>query len=64
MGTAEAPIAVLAHVHANRWALDAVVADARAAGAARFADLGDCVAGALDPRGTDRSAARPNRGCG
>lgn len=46
------PLAVLADVHGNRWALDAVLADAEAAGAARFVDLGDCVSGPLDPRGT------------
>lgn len=45
-------LAVIADVHGNSWALDAVVADARAAGAARFLDLGDCVSGPLDPRGT------------
>jgi predicted phosphodiesterase len=50
--TGTAPIAVLADIHGNRWALDAVLADARRAGARRFVDLGDCVAGPLDPRGT------------
>jgi predicted phosphodiesterase len=46
------PVAAIADVHGNRWALDAVLADARAAGATRFLDLGDCVSGPLDPRGT------------
>lgn len=46
------PVAVIADVHGNRWALDAVIGDARAAGAGRFLDLGDCVSGPLDPRGT------------
>lgn len=46
------PVAVIADVHGNRWALDAVIGDARAAGAAGFLDLGDCVSGPLDPRGT------------
>lgn len=46
------PVAVIADVHGNRWALDAVIGDARAAGASRFLDLGDCVSGPLDPRGT------------
>jgi predicted phosphodiesterase len=46
------PVAVIADVHGNRWALDAVVADARAQRATRFLDLGDCVSGPLDPRGT------------
>jgi hypothetical protein len=45
-------IAVLADVHGNRWALEAVLADARAAGARRFVDLGDCAMGPLDPRGS------------
>jgi predicted phosphodiesterase len=45
-------VAVLADVHGNRWALEAVLADARAAGARRFVDLGDCVTGPLDPRGS------------
>ena len=44
--------AVIADVHGNRWALDAVVGDARAAGVSRFLDLGDCVYGPLDPCGT------------
>jgi predicted phosphodiesterase len=47
-------IAVLADVHGNRWALDAVLDDARQAGAQSFVDLGDCVAGPLDPLGTAR----------
>lgn len=46
------PIAVLADVHGNRWALEAVLGDARTAGAERFVDLGDCAAGPLDPRGS------------
>jgi diadenosine tetraphosphatase ApaH/serine/threonine PP2A family protein phosphatase len=45
------PLAVIADVPGNRWALDAVVADARRSGARRFVDLGDCVSGPLDPRG-------------
>lgn len=44
--------AVIADVHGNRWALDAVVDDARRHGATRFVNLGDCVHGPLDPRGT------------
>ena len=47
-----APIAVFADVHGNLGALDAVLEDAAAAGAVQFIDLGDCVAGPLDPRGT------------
>ena len=48
------PLAVLADVHGNRWALEAVLEDADRAGAQRFIDLGDCVAGPLDPCGTAR----------
>jgi predicted phosphodiesterase len=44
--------AVLADVHGNRWALEAVLADARGAGAARFADLGDSLDGPLEPERT------------
>jgi diadenosine tetraphosphatase ApaH/serine/threonine PP2A family protein phosphatase len=38
----------------NRWALEAVLEDADRAGAQRFVDLGDCVAGPLDPCGAAR----------
>src|ERR1035441_8755 len=48
------PLAVLADVHGTRWALEAVLEDADRAGAQRFIDLGDCVAGPLDPCGTAR----------
>jgi len=48
------PLAVLADVHGNRWALEAVLEDADSAGAQHFIDLGDCVAGPLDPCGTAR----------
>lgn len=45
-------IAVFADVHGNLDALDAVIEDATRAGAQAFVDLGDCVAGPLDPHGT------------
>lgn len=45
-------IAVLADIHGNTWALDAVLAHARKAGAARVLTLGDMAYGPLDPRGT------------
>ena len=45
-------IAVFADVHGNLDALDAVIEDANRAGAQAFVDLGDCVAGPLDPHGT------------
>lgn len=48
------PLAVLADVHGNRWALEAALEDADRAGAHHFIDLGDCVAGPLDPCGTAR----------
>ena len=44
--------AVLADIHGNRWALEAVLDDARAAGAGLVIDLGDVVYGPLDPGGT------------
>ena len=45
-------VAVIADVHGNAWALDAVLADARASGATTFLDLGDTLDGPLDPTGT------------
>lgn len=45
-------VAVLADIHGNSWALDAVLADAERSGASSFVDLGDCLFGPLDPRGT------------
>jgi predicted phosphodiesterase len=45
-------VAVIADVHGNAWALDAVLADARARGASTFLDLGDTLDGPLDPTGT------------
>jgi predicted phosphodiesterase len=44
-------VAVIADVHGNVWALDAVLADARARGADAFLDLGDTLDGPLDPAG-------------
>ena len=45
-------IAVLADIHGNSWALEAVLRDARAAGVTRILNLGDIFWGPLDPRGT------------
>ena len=45
-------VAVLSDVHGNAWALDAVLADARARGATTFLDLGDTLDGPLDATGT------------
>lgn len=46
--------AVIADVHGNSWALDAVLADIARQGIQRIADLGDSVYGPLDPAGTAR----------
>ena len=46
------PLAVIADVHGNSWALDAVLADARRHGVRRVLNLGDCAYGPLDPGGT------------
>ena len=45
-------IAVLSDIHGNLPALEAVAADARAAGAARFVNLGDSLSGPLWPAET------------
>ena len=45
-------IAVLADVHGNTWALEAVLADIRRRGADELVDLGDILYGPLDPAGT------------
>lgn len=45
-------IAVLSDIHGNLAALDAVLADARARGAARIVNLGDILSGPLDAVGT------------
>ncbi|WP_419786320.1 metallophosphoesterase family protein [Pseudodesulfovibrio sp.] len=46
------PLAVLADIHGNAWALRAVLADAKTRGITRFANLGDTFYGPLDPQGT------------
>jgi predicted phosphodiesterase len=45
-------VAVISDVHGNVWALDAVLADARARGATTFLDLGATLDGPLDATGT------------
>jgi putative phosphoesterase len=45
-------VAVLADIHGNTWALEAVLAHARQAGATQMITLGDMAYGPLDPRGT------------
>lgn len=46
------PFAVLADIHGNRWALEAVLADLRRRGIRDLLNLGDCLYGPLDPAGT------------
>jgi predicted phosphodiesterase len=48
------PIAVLSDIHGNRWALEAVLEDARCRGIRGMVNLGDCLYGPLDPAGTAR----------
>lgn len=50
--TDSSPLAVLADIHGNTPALEAVIAHARAAGAAGFVNLGDTFYGPLDAAGT------------
>lgn len=50
----DAALAVLADIHGNTWALEAVIADIAARGVARILNLGDCVYGPLDPAATAR----------
>ena len=45
-------IAVIADIHGNTWALDAVLADIERRGITQIVNLGDCVYGSLDPAGT------------
>jgi putative phosphoesterase len=45
-------IAVIADIHGNTWALDAVLADIKRRAITRIVNLGDCVYGSLDPAGT------------
>lgn len=52
--TAEEAVAVLADIHGNRWALEAVLGDASRRGVSRFVNLGDVFYGPLDPAGTAR----------
>jgi putative phosphoesterase len=45
-------IAVIADIHGNTWALDAVLADIRRRDVQQIVNLGDSVYGSLDPAGT------------
>ncbi len=46
------PFAVIADVHGNRWALEAVLEDIKARHVQQIVNLGDCLYGPLDPAGT------------
>lgn len=48
----EDTLAVLADIHGNIWALEAVLADIRRRGITRVVDLGDSLNGPLEPRAT------------
>ncbi|MFH1416736.1 MAG: metallophosphoesterase family protein [Planctomycetota bacterium] len=50
----KSPIAVMADIHGNRWALEAVLEDIRGRGIRRIVNLGDSLYGPLDPAGTAR----------
>ncbi|HET7036613.1 MAG TPA: metallophosphoesterase family protein [Thermomicrobiaceae bacterium] len=55
----EVDIAIVADIHGNRWALEAVLEDIERQGAAQIVDLGDSLLGPFDPAGTaDLLAAR------
>ena len=47
-----APIALIADIHGNSWALDAVLADITRRGVTQIINLGDSLDGPLDPIGT------------
>lgn len=46
------PVAVIADIHGNRWAFEAVLDDIARRGAGRILNLGDSLFGPLDPAGT------------
>jgi predicted phosphodiesterase len=46
------PLALIADIHGNSWALDAVLADIDRRGVHEIVNLGDSVYGSLDPAGT------------
>jgi hypothetical protein len=57
-------LAVLADIHGNRWALEAVLADIRGRGIRAMVNLGDSLYGPLDPAGTPHARyAVIRRGC-
>jgi predicted phosphodiesterase len=48
------PVAVIADIHGNRWALEAVLEDMERRGIQHVLNLGDSLYGPLDPAGTGR----------
>jgi predicted phosphodiesterase len=48
----ETSLALIADIHGNSWALDAVLADIDRRGVGQIINLGDCAYGSLDPAGT------------
>lgn len=50
----DSPVAVLADIHGNRWALESVLEDIRRRGIRDMVNLGDSLYGPLDPAGTAR----------
>ncbi len=52
--------AILADIHGNSWALDAVLADLRRRSVGTIINLGDCFYGPLDPAGTAERLAALN----
>lgn len=53
-------IAVIADVHGNIWALDAVLEDIHSRNVDQIINLGDCVYGPLDPGATAERLNQPN----
>ena len=45
-------LAVIADIHGNRWALEAVLQDIERRGIQQIVNLGDNLTGPLDPAGT------------
>jgi len=50
--TFQTPLAVMADIHGNRWALEAVLQDIDRRGIQQIVNLGDHLTGPLDPGGT------------
>lgn len=48
----QSPLAIIADIHGNRWALEAVLQDIDRRGISQIINLGDHLTGPLDPAGT------------